>query len=108
MTNFKEEESFYLFLILMENILPHDYFLFGIGVDVDYNIIMSIFEKYDSDLLKYLTEMQGIGMFYSAIIKDITYLFNCKMHKNITNILFNCYYGFALLSKKDEVFFFFA
>ena len=106
MTNFKEEESFYLFLILMENILPHDYFLFGIGVDVDYNIIMSIFEKYDSDLLQYLNEKQGIGMFYSAIIKDITYLFNCKMHKNITNILFNCYYGFALLSKKDEVFFF--
>ena len=106
MTNFREEETFYLFLTLMENILPYDYYLFGIGVEAECNIIKQILEKYEPKLMEHLKKIDGISIFMSFIIQYVICLLNYKMNQKITSILFNCFFGFALLDKKDEVFFY--
>jgi hypothetical protein len=107
MTNFKEEESYYLFQILMENILPHDYYLFGIGVEAELNIFTLLLEKYEPDLVKHLNDTQSFLVLFSTISQCITSLLVFKMNKNITNFVFNCFYGFLLLKEKEDIFFYF-
>ena len=50
MTDFNEEESFFLFVKLMEDILPYDYFYFGIGIDAELSLMKILLEKYDNEL----------------------------------------------------------
>ena len=108
-TNFKEEESFYLFLKLMENILPYDYYLFGIGVEAELNIINILLEKYEPDLMKHLKKFESNMIIYSILTQFVTSLLIFKIDRNITNILFNCFFGFYLLenNKKDTFFYFY-
>ena len=107
MTNFKEEESFYLFLNLMEKILPYDFYLFGIGVEAEMSILQKLLEKDEPDLMKHLNHLDGGMVIYSNLTQFITSLLIFKTNKNITNILFNCFFGFALLENKNDVFFYF-
>ena len=107
MTNFKEEESFYLFLKLMENILPYDYYLYGIGIEAEMNILTKLLEKYEPDLINHLKKYQSDIVIYTTLTQFITSLLIFKMDINITNILFNCFFGFALLEKKGDTFFYF-
>ena len=107
MTNFKEEESFYLFLKLMEKILPYNYYLFGIGVEAEVKILNILLEKYEPDLIKHLKDIQSDILLFSVLTKFVTSLFTFQTAQNITNLAFNCFFGFALLEEKDEVFFYF-
>ena len=107
MTNFKEEESYYLFQILMENILPHDYYLFGIGVEAELNIFTLLLEKYEPDLVKHLNDIQSFVVLFSIISQFITSLLVFKINRNITNFVFNCFYGLLLLKEKEDIFFYF-
>ena len=107
MTNFKEEESFYLFQILMESILPHDYYLFGIGVEAELNIFTLLLEKYEPDLVKHLNNTQSFIVLFSTISQCITSLLVFKMNRTITNFVFNCFYGLLLLKEKEDIFFYF-
>ena len=107
MTDFNEEESFYLFLNLMENILPYDYYLHGIGVEAELNVINILLEKYEPDLMKYLNDLQGQMVLYSFISQCITSLLIFKMDQNITNFAFNCFFGFTLLEEKGDTFYYF-
>ena len=107
MTNFKEEETYYLFQILMENILPYDYYLFGIGVEAELSIFTLLLEKYEPDLVKHLNDTQSFLVLFSSISQCITSLLVFKMNRNITNIIFNCFYGLLLLQKKEDIFFYF-
>ena len=107
MTNFKEEESFYLFLTLMENILPYDYYLFGLGVQAELQVINILLEKYEPDITSYLNTLNGTIILYSVITQFVTSLLIFKINQNISNILYNCFFGFILLEDKDEVFYFF-
>ena len=106
--DFSEEKAFYLFLILLEQILPYDYYLFGIGVEIDLNVINIILRKYEKDLMEYLDKIQGNMIIIAVLTQFITSLFTFKMDENISNILFNCFFGFFLLEEnKENVFFYF-
>ena len=106
--DFSEEKAFYLFLVLLEQILPYDYYLFGIGVEIDLNVINIILRKYEKDLMEYLDKIQGNIIIIAVLTQFITSLFTFKMDENLTNILFNCFFGFFLLEeKKENVFFYF-
>ena len=108
MTNFKEEESFYLFLTLMENILPYDYYLFAIGVEGELNILIKFLEFYQPDLIKYILSIKDCDLIIkSNLSKLITSLLLDQTDRNISNILFNCYFGFTLLENKDDLYFYF-
>ena len=107
MTNFKEEESYYLFLQLLEKILPYDYYLFGIGVEAELNLIKILLEKYEPDLMKYLYKIEADIIVTSILTQFITSLFVFKMDRKITNILFNIFYGFSLLDSHKDSFFYF-
>ena len=107
MTNFKEEESYYLFQILMENILPYDYYLFGIGVEAELNIFTLLLEKYEPDLVNHLNNTQSFLVLFSSISQCITSLLIFKMNRNISNFVFNCFYGLLLLKEKEDIFFYF-
>ena len=106
-TNFKEEGSYYLFQILMENILPHDYYLFGIGVEAELNIFTLLLEKYEPELFKHLNDTQCFIVLFSTISQCITSLLVFKMNNKITNFVFNCFYGLLLLKEKEDIFFYF-
>ena len=97
MTNFKEEETFYLFLTIMEKVLPHDYYLFGIGVEAELNVIMNLLEKYEAELFQHLNQIGGVGILFSIITQFVTSLLIFKMDKNISTFVFNCFLGFVLL-----------
>lgn len=107
MMNFKEEETFYLFLFLMEKILPYDYYLFGIGVENDINVIKTLLEKYEPDLMEHLNKINGDLIIFGLFTQFITSLFTFKINMNITNLLFNCFFGFYLLEEKTENLFFY-
>ena len=47
MTNYNEEESYYLFIKLMEDILPFDFFFFAIGIETEINLIKKLIEIFD-------------------------------------------------------------
>ena len=106
--NFKEEETFYLFLILMENILPFDYYLFGIGVEGDLKIMKILLDKYESEVMEHMNKLDSILVIVGIFTQFITSLFTFKIDINITNLLFNCFFGFYLLEdNKDDLFFYF-
>jgi hypothetical protein len=44
---------------------------------------------------------------YSIFARFVTSLMIFEVDRNITNFVFNCFFGFALLEDKDEVFFYF-
>ena len=107
--DFKEEETFYLFLILMENILPYDYYLFGIGVEVEMDIVEKLLNKYEpADVMKHMDELNSTLILVGVFTQFITSFFTFKMDINITNLFFNCIFGFYLLEdNKENIFFFF-
>ena len=105
--NFKEEETFYLFLILMEKILPYDYYLFGIGIEIELNIINTLLEKYEPELMKYMNEIKGDLIIYGLFTQFVTSLFSFKMDRSFTNVLFNCFFGLYLLEENTEDLFFY-
>ena len=108
MLNFAEEKVFYLFLILLEQILPYDYYLFGIGVEIDINVANIILKKYEKDLMEYLESIQGNMIIFGVLTQFITSLFTFKMDDDITNIIYNCFFGFFLLEEnKGNLFFYF-
>ena len=108
MMDFKEEETFYLFLILLEKILPHDYYLFSIGVEADLNIIKLLLDKYEPDLMEHLKKINCDLILFGVFTQFITSLFTFKINENITNILFNCFFGFYFLEDDlNNLFFYF-
>ena len=108
MMDFKEEETFYLFLILLEKILPHDYYLFSIGVEADLNIIKLLLDKYEPDLMEHLKKINCDLILFGVFTQFITSLFTFKINESITNILFNCFFGFYFLEDDlNNLFFYF-
>ena len=101
-TEFNEEESFWLFCSIIEDILPYEFYLTGIGIESDMELINNIikkkkslnnfFEKNNSDYLinsccaKWLISLfiSGINSELSNVILDIIFFFRGK--KNIINL----------------------
>ena len=107
-TNFKEEESFYLFLRLMEEILPYDYYLFGIGIEAETFILNKLIEEYEPEIINHLSKKEGGDLIlYGILTQFITSLFSFKMDQNITIFFFNCLFGFYSLEETKNIFCFF-
>ena len=58
--NFNEEQAFYLFSVLLEKILPYDFYLNGIGMVVEFNFLNELINTY---FLK-LSQEYIISFFY--------------------------------------------
>ena len=95
MTEYNEEETFYLFLKLMEDILPFDYFLFGIGIEAELIMIKKLLEKFDNELYNHLTELKSFCYLDSKLSMWIISLMNYKIDIKITNFFFDCIFLYA-------------
>lgn len=99
-TNFKEKESFYLLLRLMENILPYDFYLEGKVNEAELSVVMKLInecEDFELDALKdQKMELTNV------ISQFITSLLIYKMDSKITIFMFNCFFGFHLLEDKTD------
>lgn len=95
MTDFNEEESFFLFVKLMEDILPYDYFYFGIGIDAELSLMKILLEKYDNELYNHLDKMQSFCYIQSKLSMWIISLMICKIDQRITNFFFDCIFLFS-------------
>ena len=108
MINFSEEKAFYLYLILLEEILPYDYYLFGIGVETDINVINMILKKYEKDLIEHLESIQADLIIFGILTQFVTSLFTFKINLSLTNTFYNILFGFYLLEEnKENLFYYF-
>ena len=96
MTNYNEEESFYLFIILMEDILPFDYYYFAIGIEVELSLIKLLFEKFDNELYTHINELKAYYFLESKLSMWIISLMLFKTDIKITNIFFDCIFLFCV------------
>ena len=109
MTKYKEEESYYLFLILMEELLPYEHYLFGIGIEAEIPIILELLEKYEPELMNHCSKMDGFDLdIYSLLSQFITSFFTFKMDPDITIFFFTCMFGFYYLEEnRKNIFYYF-
>ena len=109
MTKYKEEESYYLFLILMEELLPYEHYLFGIGIEAEIPIILELLEKYEPELMNHCSKMDGFDLdIYSLLSQFITSFFTFKMDPDITIFFFTCMFGFYFLEEnRKNIFYYF-
>ena len=89
MIEYNEEETFYLFLILMEDILPYDYFLFGIGIEAELYMIKKLLEALDIELYNHLSVLNSFCYLDSKISMWIISLMIYNIDIKITNLFFN-------------------
>ena len=90
MNNYKEEETFYLFVKLMEDILPFDFYLFAIGIEAEINIINILLKKFEFELYSHLDELNSICFLESKITMWVSSLMLLKIDVKITNLFFDC------------------
>lgn len=90
MTNYNEEESFYLFIKLMEDIVPFDFFFFAIGIEAELKLAKKLIEKYDNELYTHLTELKAYYFVDSKLSMWIVSLMLFKTDIKITNFFFDC------------------
>ena len=76
-------------------------------MQAELQVINILLEKYEPDITSYLNTLNGTIILYSVITQFVTSLLIFKINQNISNILYNCFFGFILLEDKDEVFYFF-
>ena len=109
MTNFKEEESFYLFCRLIEEIIPYDYYLFGIGIEAEMEIVIQLLNKNEPEIYNYIQKINGCELIlYCLITQIVTSLFSFKADKTITIFFYTCMFGFySLEEKKEDIYYYF-
>ena len=95
MTDYNENESFFLFVKLMEDILPYDYFYFGIGIEVELSLIKLLLEKFDNELYNHLNSLNSYCYIESRLSMWIISLMICKIDKRITNFFFVCIFLYS-------------
>jgi len=96
MTNYNEEESFYLFIKLMEDILPFDYFFFAIGIEVELNLVKKLLEKFDNELYTHIMELKAYCFIDSKISMWIISLMLFKIDIRIANLFFDYIFLFCV------------
>ena len=106
-TSFKEEESFYLFLHIIERILPYDYYLHGIGVEAEINVINRLIQNYEPELMQHLNETQTNFNLIGSVFQFVSALLMHKMDSKITDFLLSCFCCFSLFVPKEDIYFFF-
>ena len=95
MSDYNEDESFFLFVKLMEDILPYDYFYFGVGIEVELSLIKVFLEKYDNELYNHLNRLNSYCYIESKLSMWIISLMTCKIDKRITNFFFDCIFLYS-------------
>ena len=89
-TNFNEEETFYLFLKLMEDILPYDYYHFSIGIEVDNLMILALLKKYETNLYNHLCSFKAVCLLNTNTSMWLISMFISKMDVKVTNLFYDC------------------
>ena len=89
-TNFNEEETFYLFIKLMEDILPYDYYHFSIGIEVDNLMILALLKKYENNLYNHLCSFKAVCLLNTNTSMWLISMFINKMDVKVTNLFYDC------------------
>ena len=78
-----EEDAFWIFTQIIENILPINYFYDSIGLIIDNNILMDILKNTDKELMEHFTKYN-----FELLIKNILYKWLiCLFSQNIKDEL---------------------
>ena len=94
-TDYKEEESFFLFIKLMEDILPFDYYYFAMGIEAEISLIRILIEKYDNELYNHLDELNSFCFLESKLSMWIISLMQFNTDIRITNFFFDLIFFFC-------------
>ena len=104
-TDYNEEESFYLLLKIMEDILPFDYYYYGVGIEAEMNMMHILLEKYDKELSKHLNKLNSYFLIISRLTMFITSLMLFKTDKKISNLFFDLLF---LIKTNNHILIFYA
>jgi hypothetical protein len=96
MNNYNEEESFYLFSKLMEDIIPFDYYLFSIGIESEINLVKILLKKYDFELYNHLDALNGLCYLDSKLQMWIFSLMLFKTDIKIKNLFFDIIFFYSI------------
>ena len=78
-----EENAFWIFTQIIENILPINYYYDSLGIIIDNNILFDILKDIDSELMEHFTKYQ-----FELLIKNILYKWLiCLFSQNIKDEL---------------------
>ena len=96
-TEFNEEEAFWLFYSIIENYYPCDFFYQGIGIEGDIELLKKEINERDCELYNELKKMNGEIIFASNISKWFASLFVSNLNEYLSNIIIDA----IILSKGD-------
>jgi hypothetical protein len=95
-TDYKEEESFFLFIKLMEDILPFDYYYFAVGIETEINLIKILIEKYENELYNHLNDLNCFCFLESKLSMWIISLMQFNIDIRVTNFFFDLIFFFCV------------
>ena len=92
-TNFNEEESFWLFCSIIEEILPFDFYLTGIGIESDMEIINNIIKR-DKNLNLFFEKNKSEYLISSSCAKWLISIFISGINKDLSNSILDIIFFF--------------
>ena len=94
-TDYKEEESFFLFIKLMEDILPFDYYYFAVGIEAEINLVRILIEKYENELYNHLNDLNSFCFLESKLSMWIISLMQFNTDIRVINFFFDLIFFFS-------------
>ncbi|MCQ2819118.1 MAG: TBC domain-containing protein, partial [archaeon] len=105
-TNFDEEKSFILFSILLENIVPLDFYLNSAGIEIDCQLILEGLEEIKKRLMIKLKTNNAGAVLYGVILKWVSSLFCSETNLGFSISFFDILFYFYYHQKRKNCFYY--
>ena len=92
-TEFNEEESFWLFCSIIEDILPYEFYLTGVGIESDMELINNIIKK-NKNLNNFFENNNSEYLINSCCAKWLISLFISGINNELSNIILDIIFFF--------------
>lgn len=86
-TEYNEEESFWLLVCIIEDVFPLDFFMNSAGLETDCDLLMEIISSDHHDLVNHLTLINSSSILFSYIMKWLISIFITGIDFDISNII---------------------
>lgn len=86
-TGFNEEISFWIFVSIIEDVFPYDFFLQSAGIEIDCQLSLDLLKEHNEELYSYMEAKGGINELYSYIMKWLISLFITDIDFDVSNAI---------------------
>ena len=86
-TGFNEEISFWIFVSIIEDVFPYDFFLQSAGIEIDCQLSLDLLREHNAELYGVMEEKGGTNELYSYIMKWLVSLFITDVDLDVSNAI---------------------